>query len=361
MRQRCACKDATPASPLRKIVTAKSRRRLDSGCAPAPVNEVTSESEADEYARPEDVQARPGPCPELCVWVLPRCRRACHASNYMAEIWQASSARHRGLHAVCGISAAAQAAMTSTRAAHGLASRSAASCPLVRSVTLWAARAHAHAPRRSLARSRRQHRASANSPYLLSKQAVPFKHGHGSIHVVFCVLMDDSAAAAAQVTVDNCTTSSYTVVSVACRDRKGLVYDLFRTLKDIHIRVAYAKARPGRAAAQGVGACCEVGFCMCGHRTLLYFTLPRSWRPGFDRGCSVEPGPAALCWQDAPLCRKSSTRTTWQTSHLPVCQLEGTSAWNAGTGTLCAPRQMLPCRPCLHWVLHPSPNLSCST
>jgi len=200
----------------------------------------------------------------------------------------------------------------------GLASRPAASCPLVRSVTLWAARAHARAPRRSLARSRRQHRASAHSPYLLSKQAVPFKHGRGSIHVVVCVSMDDSAAAAAQVTVDNCTTSSYTVVSVACRDRKGLVYDLFRTLKDIHIRVAYAKARPGRAAAQGEGACCEVGYCMCGRRTLLYFTLPRRWRPGFDRGCSVEPGLAALCWQEPPLCRKSSTRTTWQTSHLPV-------------------------------------------
>ena len=63
MRQRCACKDATPASPLRKIVTARSRRRLDNGRAPAPVNEVTSESEADEYARPEDVQARS----ELCL------------------------------------------------------------------------------------------------------------------------------------------------------------------------------------------------------------------------------------------------------------------------------------------------------
>jgi len=55
------------------------------------------------------------------------------------------------------------------------------------------------------------------------------------------------------VTVDNCTTSSYTVVGVVCRDRKGLVYDLFRTLKDIHIRVAYAKVRA--AAASWVLAC----------------------------------------------------------------------------------------------------------
>ncbi len=50
-----------------------------------------------------------------------------------------------------------------------------------------------------------------------------------------------------QVTVDNCTTSSYTVVNLVCRDRKGLVYDLFRTLKDIHIRVAYAKVRAAAA------------------------------------------------------------------------------------------------------------------
>lgn len=44
-----------------------------------------------------------------------------------------------------------------------------------------------------------------------------------------------------QVTIDNCTASNYSVVNVVCRDRKGLVYDLMRTLKDIHVRVAYAK------------------------------------------------------------------------------------------------------------------------
>ncbi len=46
-----------------------------------------------------------------------------------------------------------------------------------------------------------------------------------------------------QVTVDNCTTAAYSLLTVVCRDRKGLVYDLMRTLKDIHIRVAYAKVR----------------------------------------------------------------------------------------------------------------------
>ena len=46
-----------------------------------------------------------------------------------------------------------------------------------------------------------------------------------------------------QVTVDNCTTAAYSLLNVVCQDRKGLVYDLMRTLKDTHIRVAYAKAR----------------------------------------------------------------------------------------------------------------------
>ena len=54
-----------------------------------------------------------------------------------------------------------------------------------------------------------------------------------------CTVTD--GVAAAQVTIDNCTASNYSVVNVVCRDRKGLVYDLMRTLKDIHVRVAYAK------------------------------------------------------------------------------------------------------------------------
>jgi len=48
---------------------------------------------------------------------------------------------------------------------------------------------------------------------------------------------------AVQVMIDNCTSSNYSVVSVVCKDRKGLIYDLMRTLKDIHVRVAYAKIK----------------------------------------------------------------------------------------------------------------------
>ncbi len=44
-----------------------------------------------------------------------------------------------------------------------------------------------------------------------------------------------------QVMIDNSTTSAYSLINIVCRDRKGLVYDLMRTVKDIHIRVAYGK------------------------------------------------------------------------------------------------------------------------
>lgn len=49
--------------------------------------------------------------------------------------------------------------------------------------------------------------------------------------------------ARAQVELDNQTSSAYSVINVVCRDRKGLVYDMMRTLKDIQIRVGYAKIK----------------------------------------------------------------------------------------------------------------------
>ena len=42
---------------------------------------------------------------------------------------------------------------------------------------------------------------------------------------------------AVSVDLDNTTARSYSVVSVTCADRKGLVYDLMRTLKDVAVRV----------------------------------------------------------------------------------------------------------------------------
>ncbi|KAK9795582.1 hypothetical protein WJX73_008570 [Symbiochloris irregularis] len=44
-----------------------------------------------------------------------------------------------------------------------------------------------------------------------------------------------------EVTVDNTTSRTHSVVSVTCMDRKGLVYDLMRILKDVHVRTAYGK------------------------------------------------------------------------------------------------------------------------
>lgn len=45
----------------------------------------------------------------------------------------------------------------------------------------------------------------------------------------------------AQVTVDNSTASSYSSFIIACPNRKGLLYDIFRTFTDVQVRVAYGK------------------------------------------------------------------------------------------------------------------------
>ena len=42
-----------------------------------------------------------------------------------------------------------------------------------------------------------------------------------------------------QVELDNHLSTAYTKVELSCADRKGLLFDLMRTLKDINIRVAY--------------------------------------------------------------------------------------------------------------------------
>jgi UTP:GlnB (protein PII) uridylyltransferase len=38
------------------------------------------------------------------------------------------------------------------------------------------------------------------------------------------------------VAVDNETSPAHTMLTLRCRDRKGLLYDLFRSLKDIELR-----------------------------------------------------------------------------------------------------------------------------
>lgn len=58
------------------------------------------------------------------------------------------------------------------------------------------------------------------------------------------------------VTLDNATTSAYSLVNIVAADRKGLFYDLMRTLKDIHLRVAYAKVPPHNH--KGPDSCCEI-------------------------------------------------------------------------------------------------------
>ncbi len=56
------------------------------------------------------------------------------------------------------------------------------------------------------------------------------------------------------VALDNATTDAYTCVTIAAPDRKGLVYDLMRTVKDIRLRVAFA--RVGRASPRWRALAC---------------------------------------------------------------------------------------------------------
>lgn len=46
-----------------------------------------------------------------------------------------------------------------------------------------------------------------------------------------------------QVELDNALSKAYTKVELVCLDRKGLLFDIMRTLKDIGIRVAYGVAQ----------------------------------------------------------------------------------------------------------------------
>lgn len=44
-----------------------------------------------------------------------------------------------------------------------------------------------------------------------------------------------------EIIIDNETSASCTMLTLRCEDRKGLLYDIFRTMKDIDLRVAYGK------------------------------------------------------------------------------------------------------------------------
>ena len=63
-----------------------------------------------------------------------------------------------------------------------------------------------------------------------------------------------------QVELDNALSKAYTKVELVCLDRKGLLFDLMRTLKDIGVRVAYGEflCRPGQVQLQ---ASCYAASC----------------------------------------------------------------------------------------------------
>ncbi len=55
------------------------------------------------------------------------------------------------------------------------------------------------------------------------------------------------------------TSSSYTALNVTCQDRKGLIYDIFRSLKDIDVRTAFGKIEVvGSSSGGGSGGTCTL-------------------------------------------------------------------------------------------------------
>lgn len=68
-------------------------------------------------------------------------------------------------------------------------------------------------------------------------------------------LTPSSWFACLQINIDNETSPSYTMLTLRCEDRKGLLYDLFRTMKDIDLRWVRA-GRRHRQGRQGGGPEC---------------------------------------------------------------------------------------------------------
>ena len=66
----------------------------------------------------------------------------------------------------------------------------------------------------------------------------PYAH---YLHELLMISADEAALMCLQVTVDNSTASSYSSFIISCPNRKGLMYDLFRTFTDVQVRVAYGK------------------------------------------------------------------------------------------------------------------------
>lgn len=71
---------------------------------------------------------------------------------------------------------------------------------------------------------------------------------------------DDNAVADARgeavtVVVDNETSPSYTMLSLTCADRKGLLYDILRALKDVDLRVAYGRLEVDESCPSGRPQC----------------------------------------------------------------------------------------------------------
>lgn len=61
----------------------------------------------------------------------------------------------------------------------------------------------------------------------------------------------DAGGGGVTLVVDNETSPSYTMLTLSCADRKGLLYDILRALKDVDLRVAYGRLEVDEGAPGG--------------------------------------------------------------------------------------------------------------
>ena len=149
------------------------------------------------------------------------------------------------------------------------------------------------------------------------------------------------------VTVDNETSAAYSMLTLRCADRKGLLYDLFRSLKDIDLRWATGTCRVLTGSAGALG-CIKRGRRLVpvpGGQGRLLILLPSCNPPCCPRPC--QPQPTTSCLYPPTLARAAWPTAAWRCMTTGaarwtcLCRREGEGSWRwrpwAAERASCAP------------------------
>ncbi|KAK9839935.1 hypothetical protein WJX74_000676 [Apatococcus lobatus] len=196
LMQRSACKDATPSPPLRKLLSAASSQNL-----------TTLRSSSSPTSSMHSGSQLPGRHSEQGASYS-----SLDGSQNGADVVAAPSSSQPGSAESAG------QGHRDDREANGRRSPAAAAAE-----SPWKARADDGPLRPPSAGS------SASTSRRSSIEEEPL---HGTLKLIHQDV---------EVNVDNSTASSYSSFIISCPNRKGLLYDIFRTFTDVQVRVAYGK------------------------------------------------------------------------------------------------------------------------